>query len=316
MMTDPYRALGVKSTASIDDIKSAYRKLARENHPDRRPGDKRAEDRFKDISTAYKLLSDAAKRRQYDNGEIDAQGNRRAGFGAGYEAYKRHAQAGARAQTAGAGTGGGAKKSTKNPFNSFFKDRAQKPRQSIKAKGADVSYTLSVTFLEAAQGVTKTVRMTSGKTLKVTIPSGTQNGQTLRLKGQGMEGIGGGATGDALVEILINTDDVTYRSEDLDVYSEEQVTLGEAVLGGRIEVQTIHGPVLVTVPENSNTGTKLRLKGKGIHKGSTERGDHYVSLKVVLPSGDDPELKKFVKKWSAKKPYSVRKETLNRTAAE
>jgi len=305
MMTNPYRTLGVKNTASQDDIKTAYRRLAREHHPDHRPGDKRAEDRFKDISTAYHVLSDAGRRRQFDSGEIDAMGNKRAGFNAAYETYQRQAKAGA--QT---------KKNGKNPFNSFFKDRAQKPRQSIKAKGADVSYTLKVSFLEAAQGISKTVRMTSGKTLKVTIPPGTETGQTLRLKGQGMEGLGGGATGDALVEILIEND-VQYRADGLDVYSEEPVTLAEALLGGRIEVQTVHGSVLVTVPEGSNTGTKLRLKAKGIHrKGSTERGDHYVSLKVVLPKEEDSDLKKFVKKWISKKPYKVRKESLNRSAAE
>jgi len=310
-LLDPYRTLGVKSTASADDIKKSYRRLAREHHPDRRPDDKRAEERFKDISTAYDLLSDTAKRRQFDNGEIDSMGNRRAGFGGaphgpahGYDTYKRQGNAGPRP------------KRTSKPFSNFFKDRTKSERQSIKAKGADVNYTLKVSFLEAAQGVNKAVRMTSGKTLKVRIPAGSDNAQVLRLKGQGMTGIGGGHAGDALVEILIQ-DDATFRADGLDVYSEEAVTLAEALLGARIEVQTIHGPVLVTVPENSNSGTKLRLKAKGIHKpGSATRGDHYVSLKVVLPEGEDSDLKKFVKKWISKKPYKVRKETLKRTAAE
>lgn len=304
MMTDPYNTLGVKSTASADDIKKSYRQLAREHHPDRRPGDKRAEERFKDISTAYDLLSDSAKRRKFDAGEIDAMGNRRAGFGGtshGYEAYTRNA---------------GPKHTNKNPFNNFFRDRASKEHQSIKAKGADVSYTLKVSLLDAAQGADKAVRMASGKTLKVRIPAGTEDAQTLRLKGQGMAGIGGGTAGDALVEILIQ-DDKKFRTQGQDVYSEEAVTLAEALLGGRIEAQTIHGPVRVTVPENSNTGTKLRLKGKGIHRaGSNQHGDHYVSLKVVLPEGDDSGLKKFVKKWIAKSPYSVRKDSLKSKVAE
>ena len=305
---DPYHVLGVKSTASRDDIKQAYRRLARENHPDAKPGDKRAEERFKDISSAYDLLSDPLKRRQFDDGEIDAHGNKRAGFGGhesyGYGAYKR-----------------GSKKSTKNPFNSFFKDRASragssKKHQSIKANGADVSYTLKVSFLEAANGADKTVRMTTGKTLKVRIPKGTEHGQSLRLKGQGMNGIGGGHAGDALVEIHIE-DDTQFTSEALDVFSEENVTLQEALLGGRIEVRTTHGPVLVTVPEGSNTGTKLRLKGKGLHKpGTSKRGDHYVTLKIVLPDDENADLKKLVKKWGAKHEYSVRKETLKRNAAE
>jgi len=315
-MIDPYGALGVKSTASFEDIKKSYRRLAREHHPDRKQGDKRSEERFKDISTAYDLLSDPAKRRQFDAGEIDAMGNRRAGFGGsahGYNAYKRHPNAGPNA-------GPNANRGRKNPFNNFFKDRAQKERQSIKAKGADVSYTLKVSFLDAAKGASKSVRMTSGKTLNVRIPAGSETAQVLRLKGQGMGGIGGGGNGDALVEIVIKND-AKYRSDGLDVHSEEAVTLGEALLGGQIEVETIHGPVRVTVPEGSNSGTKLRLKAKGIHRQPTPqapsgRGDHYVSLKVMLPEDEDSELKKFVKKWIGKRPYKVRKDTIKQTAAE
>lgn len=317
---DPYRALGVKSTASADDIKKAYRRLAREHHPDRRPGDKRAEERFKDIASAYDLLSDPAKRRQFDDGEIDAHGNAmrhgRAGFGSssayGYDTYKRHGNTGPRTEKS-------------RPFGSFFKDRAkphssktkanpERKRQSIKAKGADVNYTLKVSFLDAALGADKAVRMTTGKTLKVRIPAGCENAQVLRLKGQGMTGIGGGKAGDAMVEILVQDHDA-FHTDGLDIHSEEAVTLGEALLGGRIEVRTIHGPVLVSVPEGSNSGTKLRLKAKGIHKpghatDKAVRGDHYVSLKIVLPDEEDSDLKKFVKKWISKKPYSVRQETL------
>lgn len=311
-MIDPYSALGVKSTASPEDIKKSYRRLAREHHPDHKQGDKRAEERFKDISTAYDLLSDPIKRRKFDSGEIDAMGNRRAGFGGashGYDAYKRNPNAGPNAN-----------RGRKNPFNTFFKDRPHKDRQSIKAKGADVSYTLKVSFLDAALGANKAVRMTSGKTLNVRIPAASETAQVLRLKGQGMAGMGGGGNGDALVEIIIQND-AQYRSEGLDVYSEEAVTLGEALLGGRVEVQTIHGPVLVTVPEGSNSGTKLRLKAKGIHrptspKAASQQGDHYVSLKVMLPEDEDSELKKFVKKWIGKRPYKVRKETLKSTSAQ
>lgn len=319
---DPYSTLGVRSTASLEDIKKSYRTLARAHHPDLKPGDKISEERFKDISSAYDLLSDPIKRRMFDSGEIDAMGNKRAGFGTsrGYDSYKRNANTGAGGTGPGAsgpgatGPHGGARKS---PFSNFFKDRQSNAHQSIKAKGADVSYTLKVSFLDAACGVEKNVRMTSGKTLKVRIPAGTQTADVLRLKGQGMSGLGGGIAGDALVEIIVEADQ-KYRAEGLDVYSEEAVTLAEALLGGRIEVQTIHGPVLVTVPEGSNSGTKLRLKAKGIHHITTpvQLGDHYVSLKVVLPETEDSDLKKFVKKWIGKRPYSVRKETLNRTAAE
>ncbi len=301
---DPYRTLGVAKSATAAQIKSAYRRLAQENHPDKKPGDKAAENRFKDISNAHALLSDPAKRRKYDGGEIDASGNPR-----GYDAYKRNAHHahGTGGFGFGGGKTGGDKKSR---FNQFFRDKG-----SMKAKGADVSYTLKVSITDAASGATKTVRMTTGKTLKVRIPPGTEDGQVLRLKGQGMAGIGGGVAGDALVEILFDLDDL-FTADGLDIHCEEPVTLAEAMLGARIEVRTVHGPVLVTVPENSNTGTKLRLKGKGAHRpGSDARGDHYVTLKVVLPK-DDSGLKAFVKKWAAKNPYSVRKETLKRTAAE
>lgn len=308
MTPDPYATLGLPSTASLEQIKSAYRRLAREHHPDRKPGDKRAENRFKDVSNAYALLSDPAKRRRYDDGEIDADGNPRHGFGGyggrgakgAHDAYKRHAS-----------HGGAKAKKGKSRFSDFFRDKP-----SFKAKGADVSYTLKVSIKDAALGTEKSVRMTTGKTLKVRIPAGTEDGQVLRLKGQGMAGLGGGKTGDALVEILINPDGA-FKSEGLDIHSEELVTLPEALLGGRIEVKTIHGPVLVTVPEGSNTGSRLRLKGKGVHRpGTNMRGDHYVTLTVMLPKDGGDDLKKFVKKWAAKNPYSVRTETLKRSAAE
>lgn len=304
MTYNPYIALGLTRAASQSDIKSTYRRLARKYHPDSCPNNPRAEDRFKEISNAYSLLSDPIKRRQFDGGEIDAQGNpftRTEPRSNGSRSYKRNA-------SSGFGSGGNTKTSN---FNNFFKDR-----QSIKANGADVSYTLSVDFLDAAAGSSTSIRMTTGKTLKVNIPAGTENGQVLRLKRQGMNGIGGGNPGDALVEILIKAD-ATFRNEDLDTFSEEPVTLSEALLGGRIEAKTIHGPVIVTVPEGSNTGTKLRLKGRGIQcSTSSSRGDHYVTLKVVLPRKEDVDLKKFVKKWAARKPYMVRQETLNTNAAE
>jgi DnaJ-class molecular chaperone len=240
----------------------------------------------------------------------------------GYGTYKRNTSSGGFGFGFGAGPGkahkaGNAKsgEDKKGRFNQFFRDNP-----SVKAKGANVSYTLKVSLSEATKGVEKDVRMTTGKTLKVTIPPGTESGQVLRLKHQGFAGLGGGIAGDALVEIVIQPGGA-FTADGLDIHSEEPVTLGEAVLGARIEVQTLHGPVLVTVPEGSNTGTKLRLKGKGTHRTDATsqtivRGDHYVTLKVLLPKGGDAELKKFVKSWTAKKPYTVRKETLKRTAAE
>jgi len=306
MTFNPYQTLMVARDASPAEIKSTYRKLAREHHPDHRPGDKRAEDRFKDISNAYALLSDPVKRRQFDTGEINAHGHpfahartssAEASDAQAYKTYRRNTSSGFKAK--------------KSRFNAFFNER-----NSIKAKGADVTYTLKVAFLNAAVGAVKTVRLATGKALKVSIPAGTESGQILRLKNQGMEGIGGGASGDALVEIIIQAD-LIFRADGLDVHCEEPITLPEAVLGGRIEVRTVHGPVIMTVPEDSNSGTKLRLKGRGIRRSNSDkRGDHYVTLKVALPHRTDAGLKKFVKKWSAKNPYTVRKETLKRNAAE
>ena len=323
MTPDPYRTLGVSKTATVEQIKAAYRRLAHENHPDKKPGDKSAESRFKEIANAHALLSNPVKRRKFDTGEIDAGGNPRPGFGAqargtrsnpgdsGYDTYKRNTANGGFGFGFGAGKAGGAKpqakpaskssEDKKSRFNQFFRDKP-----AVKAKGADVSYTLKVPLIDAVMGADKTVRMTTGKTLKVTIPPGTENGQVLRLKHQGMGGLGGGASGDALVEILIEPGGA-FTADGLDIHSEEPVTLPEAVLGSRIEVRTVHGTVLVTVPEGSNTGTKLRLKGKGTHQpGSDARGDHYVTLKVVLPKTQDGVFKAFIKKWAAKNPYAVR----------
>lgn len=314
MTFDPYSTLGLGRSASPSEIKTTYRKLALKYHPDTSPGDKRAENHFKDISNAYTLLSDPTKRRKFDAGEIDAHGNPFARTRAGasnqqaHEAYRRNPSSPPGSGFGAKSSGFGAKKSR---FNSFFRERA-----SVKAKGADVTYTLKVGFLDAAAGTDKTVRLATGKSLKVRIPAGTESGQVLRLKNQGMDGLGGGKSGDALVEIIIQ-DGGAFRSDGLDVHCEEAVTLSEAMLGGRIEARTVHGDVMVTVPEGSNTGTKLRLKGRGIHRpGSDKHGNHYVTLKVVLPKGENADLKKFVKKWAAKNPYSVRKEMLKRNAAE
>ncbi len=294
MMADPYSILGVTRSASPDEIKSAYRRLARETHPDSKPGDKTAENRFKAVSNAYSLLLNPAKRHKFDAGEIDADGNRRSGSASHSAAH-------------------GCKRGTK-------KARPPRERSSIKARGADVTYVLKVSLLEATVGTQKAVRMTNGKTLKVRIPPKTEDGQTLRLKNQGMSGLGGGPSGDALVEILIETDG-TFRADGLDVYSEESVSLPEAMLGAQIQVRTLHGTVRVTVPENSNSGTRLRLKGKGLRRENdtnkpAEKGDHYVTLTVSLPKNGNGALKRFVKKWALKNSYSVRDENLNSNAIE
>jgi DnaJ-class molecular chaperone len=286
LMNDPYRVLGLRPNASDEEIKKSYRKLAREHHPDLDHGNQNSEEKFKDISAAYDLLSDPVTRGQYDRGEIDGSGakrrSRNGGFG-GFSGFKR----------------GGA-----NPFA----QRGAKGAR-IRVNGADVEYALSVGFLESAKGGVKHISTTNGKRLKVTVPPGIADGATLRLKGQGMPGFGGGTAGDALVDIEVKPDPM-FRREETDILLDVPVSLPEAVLGAKVEVPTIDGTVSVTVPPGSNTGTILRLKGKGMplaKKGakSDQRGDQYVTLKVMLPRKQDKDFVDFVKSWADKHPYEV-----------
>ena len=178
----------------------------------------------------------------------------------------------------------------------------------MRARGADVSYTLPVSFLDAAKGAKKRVTVGDGHTIDLTIPAGVRDRQTLRLKGQGMPGFEGGPAGDAYVEVHIQPHPF-FERKDSNIHLELPVTLAEAVLGGRIEVPTIDGAVAMTVPKGSNSGTTLRLKGRGIvDPRSEQRGDQYVRLRVVLPKASDPELEEFVRRWSVEHPYDPRAE--------
>lgn len=314
-MKDPYETLGVARTASDAEIKSAFKKLARKFHPDLHPDDKEAEARFKDISAAHDLLKDPEKRRRFDAGEIDASGAERPqqryyreyADGPGYTSHA--AQDGfasnedleeflARAFGGmGAGMGGGGSR--------------RQSGATFKARGQDVSYTLPVTFLEAATGAKRTITLPDGKTLQVTIPEGAEDRQMLRLKGQGMPGFGGGPAGDAYVELHVAPHAFFQRKDD-NIHVEVPVTLKEAVLGGRIEVPTITGPVTMTVPKGSNTGTTLRLRGKGVRNRKTGVAGHQiVTLKVVLPEGEEPELAAFLESWQPASPDEPRKEMLS-----
>ena len=284
-MKDPYAVLGLRRGASPEEIKASYRRLARELHPDRHPGDTRAEEKFKQLGAAYELLSDAAMRARYDRGEIDASGAPKSRRGPASSSF-------------GAGAG------RRHPFERFFRDRAQ-AQAGIKVNGANVDYVLTIKFLEAARGAVKHVGMTTGKRLNVTIPPGTRDGHVLRLRHQGMPGLGGGTAGDALVEIAVEPHP-HFQADGDDIRAELPVTLAEAILGGRVEAETIDGAVVVTIPEGSNTGTILRLKGKGLPKEGDKRGNHYAVLKVILPPRPDPELVEFVRAWNARHPYQVR----------
>jgi len=262
-MKNPYTVLGVNHSAPPEAIKKAYRDLARKYHPDKAPGDAFTEERFKEIAAAYELLSDQTKRAQYDAGDIDADG---------HPARPRSS------------TGNSA-------FDRFW---ARKKTGQRRANGSNATYILKVTFAEAVLGANKQVSMTNGKRLDVKIPAGTEDGQILRLKGQGMPGTGGGVDGDALIEIRV-TEHPRLRQEGPDLWMDQDISLETAVLGGKIQVETLTGMVSLTVPENSSSGKVLRLKGKGLPLKNGNFGDQYVKLMIALPHIPDPDLIDFVK---------------------
>jgi len=301
-MATPYEILGVQPSASADDIKKAYRALGKKLHPDLNPGNKRVEQQFKEVSAAYDLLSDPAKRARYDRGEIDASGAERPDR----PFYRRYAEGreGAKYQDFGVDEDS----FVDDLFANLFRQRRQE-RPPMHMRGANVTYLAEVDFIEAAVGAKKRLSLTDGKTLDVTIPPGTEDGQTLRLKGQGLPGVGGGAAGDAFIEVKVAPHPLFTRKGN-DVHVELPITLPEAVLGATISAPTIDGPVSLKVPRDSNTGSMLRLKGKGIVDRSTgQRGDQYVRLRVVLPDRADPELTDFLEKWARRHPYTVRRGT-------
>ncbi len=303
-MRDPYEVLGVTRNASHAEIKRAYRKLAKDYHPDRHPDDAKMAERFKDISVAYKVLGDEKVRKQFDNGEIDAQGN--PAMPHGFRTHRGQAGQGAHPfEDFGFEfrRGGG------DPFEQFsdlFSSFRGGARRQMRSRGEDRRYTIKVEFVDAILGAKKRLNLEGGKTLDVRIPSGIQDGQQIRLKGQGDPGIAGGGPGDAMIEVQIKAH-ASFRREGRNIHLELPVTLSEAVLGGKVTVPTVHGSVTVTVPAGSNSGTKLRLKGKGVPKsGSQAAGDQVVTLKIVLPDKPDPELTRLVEKWSKGRQYEVR----------
>ncbi len=300
-MRDPYQVLGVGRTASAEDIKAAYRRLAKQYHPDLNPGRSDIEHKFKEVSGAYTLLSDATKRQRFDRGEIDASGNERHDFGFGRGAGGRGAHG-----RAGAGADPFSGFNTEDIFAEFFGKNGA-GRRETKARGSDIEYSVTVSFVEAAIGAKRRINLSNGKNIDLTVPPGSENEQKLRLKGQGMPGSGGGPAGDAIVELLVDPHPFFTRKGQ-DVHVEVPVTLPEALLGATIKVPTLDGTVALKVPKGANSGTVLRLKSKGIPdpKGHTP-GNLYVTLKVMLPDPPDPELTQFIEKWGLTRSYEVRK---------
>ncbi|MBR0947810.1 DnaJ-class molecular chaperone [Bradyrhizobium japonicum] len=302
-MKDPYETLGVTRSATDKEIKSAFKKLARKFHPDLHPGDKEAETKFKAISAANDLLKDKEKRRRFDAGEIDTSGAERP-----QERFYRDFADGPAYTSHAAQDGFDSNEDLEEFLAKAFAGKGQRSERAFRARGQDVSYVLPMAFVDAASGAARTITLPDGKTLEVTVPEGAEDRQMLRLKGQGMPGYGGGPPGDAYVELHIQPHPFFQRKDD-NVHVEIPVTLREAVLGGKIEVPTITQPVTVTVPKGSNSGTTLRLRERGIRNRKTgQRGHQLITLKVILPTAEEPELVQFLEAWRPKNPQDPRKE--------
>lgn len=300
-MKDPYETLGVARSATDKEIKDAFKKLARKFHPDLHPGNKEAEAKFKDISAANDLLKDKEKRRRFDAGEIDAGGAERP-----QERFYRDFADGPVYGSHAAQDGFDDNEELEEFLAKAFAGKGQ--QRTFRARGQDVSYELPVAFLDAANGATHTITLPEGKTLQVTIPEGAEDRQMLRLKGQGMPGYGGGPSGDAYVELHVQPHPF-FRRKDDNIHVEVPVSLREAMLGDRIQVPTIGQPVTVTVPKGSNSGTTLRLRERGIRNRTTgQRGHQLITLKVVLPTAEEPELLEFLQAWQPKNEQNPRRE--------
>lgn len=304
-MENPYKVLGVDQRASAEEIRRAFRTLAKQHHPDLNKDRPQAAERFKAINAAYDLLSDPERRARFDRGEIDAEGNETpfgaggfagaGGFGFGGGGFRT------RSGRAGAEPFGGAPIHELNLDDllggMFGGGQGSRPGSGPRAqRGADHSYRLELDFLTAASGGTRRLSLQDGRTVDVTIPPGTEDGTVLRLKKQGGDGWGGTGAGDALVELRVAPHPHFRRVGD-DVHLDVPVTVEEAVLGARIKVPTLGKPVMVTVPAHSDGGTVLRLKGRGIHRRGHTPGDLIVTLRIVLgPDAQDEELAGFLRK--------------------
>jgi len=291
LSADPYGLLGVSKDASQEDIQKAYRKLAKKLHPDLNPGNKTAEEKFKQITAAYDLLGDPEKRGRFDRGEIDEQGVERPRQRY-YRDFADDRTAGTNAYSSDAGF---ADFQGEDILSEIF-GRAAGARATRARRGFDIQYTLPVDFLDAVNGATRQVRLADGAELKVTIPPGTRDGQVLRLRGKGEPGRNEAPPGDALVEITVLPHPQFVRKDD-DIHVELPLSMREAVLGGKVPVPTTTGTVSLTVPPWSNSGKVLRLRGKGVARPDGTRGDQYATVRIVLPDRPDPELESFMAGW-------------------
>ena len=291
MSDDPYQSLGVARNASQDDIQKAYRSLAKKLHPDLNPGNKKAEDEFKEVARAYDVLGDADKRKRFDAGEIDVQGTERPR----QPSYRTYADNTANQYATGAGFSDF--DGTDDLLSELF-GRSGGRRGNGSMRGSDARYRLDIDFVDAVNGARKQISLPDGSTLEVVLPAGVREGQTLRLRGRGRPGHGAGPAGDALVDIGIREHTLFTRKGN-DIHVDLALSLADAVLGGKVSVPTTSGTVQMTVPRWTNTGTVLRLKGKGVPVRDGATGNQYVTLKVMLPDRPDAALETFVSQWAA-----------------
>jgi DnaJ-class molecular chaperone len=313
---DPYQELGVSRGASADDIRKAFRKLAKQNHPDTNPNNKEAEERFKRVSAAFDILGDVDKRKKFDAGEMDADGRETArGFSGGQgpwgappggdfgqgrrgpyqsESFEGVDLGDILGEMFGGGRGGGGRGGAGGGFGGFSQ------------RGADVRARLEIDLEDSIKGGKKRIAFSDGRTIDVSIPKGAQEGQTLRLKGQGQPGRAG--PGDAFIELAILPHPI-FRREGEILVMDVPMTVYDAVLGGKVEAPTPDGPVTLTVPKGSNTGSRLRLKGRGLADAKGHRGDLFARLVVTLPDTPDAELDSFAETWREQRPYTPRRRT-------
>jgi DnaJ-class molecular chaperone len=293
-MADPYSELGVAKGANEKEIKSAYRKLAKELHPDKNKDNPEASERFSNVTKAYDLLMDKEKRAQFDRGEIDAEGNPTAPFGFGGGSGGTYSQGGGQQFDFGNGGadfgdifeglfGGGS-----SPFGG-------RQRSAPPAKGANVNYRLKVEFVAAATLDKQRITLEDGKSIDLSLPKGVEEGTQMRLTGKGRQGPGG--NGDAIITVHIKPHPF-YERDGNNVRLELPISLKEAVEGAKVKVPTVDGPVMVTIPAGSDSGKTLRLKGRGFTPRTGSRGDELVTLMITLPENDEA-LKEFVKDWKS-----------------
>ena len=320
-MRDPYEVLGVQRGASAAAIKSAYRKLAKKHHPDANKDDPKSAARFAEINSANEIIGDEDKRKQFDRGEIDAEGKPRfQGFPGGGDPRGRAGPGGFETysfRTGGAPGGAGGGAGFEDLHNSMFGGAARGAGAGARPGRAspfefesggigldlDLSVAMTVSLEESVNGGEKRVRLPTGKELNVKIPPGVTAGQQIRLKGQG-ETATGHPPGDLLITISIAPHPF-FKVDGSDLRVDLPITLYEAVLGGKVRVPTLGGAVELSIPKNTSSGRTFRLKGKGLPKGGST-GDLYVTTRIILPDGNDAELEALMQKWRDQHPYNPR----------